>query len=167
MTRMKWKIFSASAMALASLSGARAEDLPAPIQAPDLTPFLTLQAEGAQIYQCKTGPDGKRAWTFREPTATLLRDGVTTGQHFAGPSWRLSDGSAVQGKAVGKAPGATAADAPWLRLEVTTHEGQGLLSEAVAIQRLHTHGGALEGGCETEGDVWSIPYSADYVFLKK
>ncbi len=166
MSRMK------SALAALSLSAlltplASAEDVPPPIQAPGLRPFLTLHAEGAQIYQCKAGPDGKPAWSFREPIATLLRDGVTVGQHFAGPSWRLADGSLVQGKVIGKGPGATPADAAWLKLEVTAHEGQGLLGEAVVIQRLHTQGGALEGVCEAEGEIRVVPYSADYVFLKK
>ena len=34
-------------------------------------------------------------------------DGKTVGRHYAGPSWEHSDGSAVVGKAVGNAPGAT------------------------------------------------------------
>ena len=107
------------------------------------------------------------AWTFREPVATLLRDGATVGRHFAGPSWRLDDGGQVQGKVVGKAPGAAPADAPWLKLEATAHEGQGLLSEAVVIQRIHTQGGALAGACEKDGAMRSVAYAADYVFLKK
>jgi hypothetical protein len=147
--------------------GARAEDLPPSIQAAGLSVFLTLHAEGAQIHQCKAGPDGKLVWTYREPIATLLRDGVTVGRHFAGPHWRLDDGSQAQGKVVGKAPGATPADALWLKLDVTAREGQGALSEAVAIQRVHTHGGVLEGACETDGAFRSVSYSADYVFLKK
>lgn len=155
-------------------AGARADDLPPPIQAPGLTAFLTLHAVGAQVYQCEAGPDGKPAWTFREPIATLLRDGATPsreratfGQHFAGPSWRLADGSLVQGRVVGKAPGETAADAPWLKLEITTHEGRGMLGDAVAIQRVRTRGGALAGPCEPEGAFRAAPYAADYVFLKK
>jgi hypothetical protein len=41
-----------------------------------------------------------------------------------------------------------------------------LLSDAAAIQRVRTLGGALEGPCEAEGALRSVPYSADYVFLK-
>src|SRR5208282_1213895 len=163
MSRMKSTLLFSFAFLLTA-SAAGAEDLPPPIQAPELTPFLTLHALGAQIYQCKAGPDGRLIWTFREPIATLLRDGVTVGQHFAGPSWRLADGSLAQGKVIGKAPGATPADAAWLKLEATAHEGQGLLSEAVAIQRIHTQGGALEGACEAEGEIRIAPYTADYVF---
>ncbi|WP_294540767.1 DUF3455 domain-containing protein [uncultured Rhodoblastus sp.] len=165
--RVKPSMLGAIAATVLAGASAGAQDLPQPLLAPGLTPYLTLQAVGAQIYQCKGGVNVRPVWTFREPTATLLRDGASVGQHFAGPSWRLSDGGLLQGKPVGKAPGATPADAPWLKLEATIHEGQGLLSEAVAIQRLHTTGGALEGACEVEGALRAIPYSADYVFLKK
>jgi hypothetical protein len=164
---MRLKIVCASALALATVVGARAESLPSPIEAPGLTPFLTLHAEGAQVYQCKAGSDGALAWTFREPIATLLRDGATVGRHFAGPAWRLDDGGQVQGKVVGKAPGAAPEDVPWLKLEASGHEGQGLLSEAAAIQRIHTKGGALAGTCEKDGALRGVAYSADYVFLKK
>jgi hypothetical protein len=167
MIQMKSTLPFAFAVLLLTATGAGAEDLPPPIQAPGMTPFLTLHAEGAQIYQCKAGSDGALAWSFREPVATLLREGATVGRHFAGPSWRLDDGGQVQGKVVGKAPGASPADAAWLKLEATAHEGQGLLSEAVVIQRIHTQGGALAGACEKDGVTRSVAYAADYVFLKK
>jgi hypothetical protein len=167
MNRLKSYFLAALSGALMAGGAAGAEDLPPSIQAPGLSAFLTLHAEGAQIHQCKPGPDGKLVWIYREPIATLLRDGVTVGRHFAGPHWRLDDGSQAQGKVVGKAPGATPADALWLKLDVTGREGQGALSEAVAIQRVHTHGGVLEGACDTDGAFRSISYSADYVFLKK
>jgi len=60
---------------------------------------------------------------FREPIATLLADGKTVGRHYAGPNWEHSDGSAVVGKAAGNAPGTTANDIPWLKLEVISHRG--------------------------------------------
>ena len=69
-------------------------------------------------------------WTFREPIASLMRDGVTVGRHFAGPTWELADGGRVQGQVTGRAPGATPEDAPWLKLDVTGREGGGLLGEA-------------------------------------
>jgi hypothetical protein len=167
MNRLKSNFLAALSGALMAGAAAGAEDLPQSIQAAGLSVFLTLHAEGAQIHQCKAGPDGKLVWTYREPIATLLRDGVTVGRHFAGPHWRLDDGSQAQAKVVGKAPGATPADALWLKLEVTAREGQGTLSEAVAIQRVNTHGGVLEGACENDGAFRSVPYSADYIFLKR
>ena len=71
---------------------------------------LTLHAEGAQFYDCKAGADGKLAWAFREPIATLLLDGKTVGRHYAGPNWDHIDGSGVAGKVLANAPGKTAND---------------------------------------------------------
>ena len=85
-------------------------EMPAAIVAPDATPIVTLHAEGAQIYECKTADDGKLAWAFREPIATLILDGKTVGRHYAGPIWEYVDGSSVHGKAVANAPGATGND---------------------------------------------------------
>src|SRR6266478_2942213 len=78
--------------------------LPEAIAAPGETVVLTLHAQGAQVYECKAGADGKHAWVFREPIATLLQGGKTVGRHFAGPNWEHIDGSAVVGKAVGNVP---------------------------------------------------------------
>ena len=141
--------------------------LPGAIAAPGETIVLTVHAEGAQVYECKAGADGKPAWTFREPIATLLADGKTVGRHYAGPNWENSDGSAVVGKVAASAPGAAPGDIPWLRLEVVSHRGSGVLSDATTVQRIHTQGGKLEGACDNAGAFRSIPYSADYVFLRK
>jgi hypothetical protein len=73
----------------------------------------------------------------------------------------------VVGKAVGNAPGATAKDIPWLKLEVTSHRGSGILSAVTTVQRINTQGGKLDGGCDAAGKFHSAPYSADYVFLRK
>src|ERR1700755_3714107 len=82
-----------------SLAGATAAELPGAIAAPGETVVLTVHAEGAQVYECKAGADGKLAWAFREPIATLLVDGKTLGRHYAGPNWAHMDGRAVVGKA--------------------------------------------------------------------
>ena len=141
--------------------------LPEAIAAPGETVVLTMHAEGAQVYECKAGPDGKLGWAFREPIATLLVDGKTVGRHYAGPNWEHSDGSAVVGKATGNAPGATPNDIPWLKLEVTSHRGNGILSGVTTVQRINTKGGKIEGACDKPGTFASVPYSADYVFLRK
>ena len=85
-----------------------ADPLPDAIAAAGETVVLSVHAEGAQVYECKAGTDGKLAWAFREPIATLLAEGKTIGRHYAGPNWEHADGSAVAGKAAGNAPGATA-----------------------------------------------------------
>jgi hypothetical protein len=150
-----------------SVNAFAADALPDAITAPGETTVLSVHAEGAQVYECKAGADGKLAWTFREPVATLLVDGKTIGRHYAGPNWESGDGSAVVGKAVGNAPGATAGDIPWLKLEVTSRRGSGVLTPVTTVQRINTHGGKLDGACEKVGEFKSAPYSADYVFLRK
>ena len=157
----------AVALTIALPTFAQAQELPASIQAPGETPLLTVHAEGAQVYECKADTAGKLAWAFREPIATLLRDGKTIGRHYAGAKWELDDGGGVQGKVEGKAPGAGASDIAWLKLSVAAHFGQGLLKDATTVQRINTHGGALDGACEAAGAFRSVAYSADYVFLKK
>ena len=152
-----------------SLAGATAAEAPLPgaIAAPGETPVLSVHAEGAQVYECKAGTDGKLGWAFREPIATLMADGKTVGRHYAGPNWEDADGSAVTGKAIGNAPGATPGDIAWLKLEVIAHRGSGLLSGVTTVQRINTEGGQLAGPCDKIGATKSAPYSADYVFLRK
>ena len=152
-----------------SLASAAAAETPLPdaIAAPGETIVLTVHAEGAQVYECKAGTDGKLTWAFREPIATLLVDGKTVGRHYAGPNWEHSDGSAVVGKAAGNAPGAAPNDIPWLKLDVVSRRGSGVLSGITTVQRIHTRGGKLEGACDSAGTYRSAPYSADYVFLRK
>jgi hypothetical protein len=167
------QLASKAAVALLLLSGslisAKAAETPLPdaIAAPGETVVLSVHAEGAQVYECKVSADGKLGWAFREPIATLLADGRTVGRHSAGPSWEHSDGSAVVGKAVGNAPGATANDIPWLKLEVVSQRGSGILSGVTTVQRINTMGGKLEGPCDKAGTFRSAPYSADYVLLRK
>jgi hypothetical protein len=139
--------------------------LPAAIAAPGEKTVATFHAEGAQIYECKAGSDGKLAWQAREPIATLLLNGETVGRHYAGPSWEHVDGSAVAAKVAARAPGATPNDIPWLRLEVTTQRGNGILYGVTTVQRINTKGGVAQGPCDSAGAYQSVPYSADYVFL--
>jgi hypothetical protein len=159
----------ASLILLGSLASAAAAEtlLPDAIAAPGETIALAVHAEGAQIYDCKAGADGKLAWAFREPIATLLADGKTVGRHYAGPNWEHSDGSAVTGKDAGSALGATPNDIPWLKLEVVSRRGSGILTGVTTVQRINTSGGKFQGPCDKAGAYRSVPYSADYVFLRK
>ncbi len=154
------------ALVAVAADDARAQT-PAAIAAPGETPVVTLHAEGAQLYECKAGNDGKLSWAFREPIATLLLDGRTVGRHYAGPNWEYTDGSTVTGKVAGSSPGATPNDAAWLKLDVVGRHGQGLLADVATVQRINTHGGALSGACEHAGALHAVPYSAEYVFLRK
>src|SRR6201992_4462426 len=104
---------AALTLLLASGVSAKAQTpLPDAIAAPGETVVLSVHAEGAQVYECKAGADGKLSWSFREPIATLMADGKTVGRHYAGPNWEDVDSSAVTGKVLGNAPGATAKDIP-------------------------------------------------------
>jgi hypothetical protein len=120
-----------------------------------------------QLYDCKPGADGKLAWTFTAPQATLTADSKVIGKHGAGPSWELTDGSGITAKAVANAPGTTENDIPWLKLEVTSHKGAGQLAGVTTVQRINTKGGKLDDACEQAGSFKSVPYSAEYVFLRK
>ena len=150
-----------------SVSAKAQTPLPDAIASPGETVVLTVHAEGAQVYECKAGADGKLAWAFREPIASLLVDGKTIGRHYAGPNWEHIDGSAVVGKVSGSAPGATADDIAWLKLQVTASRGNGVLTGVTTVQRINTKGGKFDGACDKAGNFKSAPYSADYVFLKK
>lgn len=150
-----------------NVSAGAESKLPDAIAAPGETVVLSAHAEGAQVYECKAGGDGKLAWTFREPIASLLVDGKTVGRHYAGPTWENVDGSAVVGKVTGNAPGATADDIAWLKLQVTASHGKGVLTGVTTVQRINTKGGKLVGACDKAGSFKSAPYSADYVFLRK
>ncbi|MGY2886650.1 hypothetical protein ACVIHI_003764 [Bradyrhizobium sp. USDA 4524] len=144
-----------------------ADPLPDAVAAPGESKILTVHAEGVQVYECKPVSDGKLAWSFREPIATLIADGRTVGRHYAGPNWEHVDGSVVTARTAGSAPGTTAADIPWLKLEVIAHRGNGLLSGVATVQRINTSGGELSGACDKSGALKSAAYSADYVFLRR
>jgi len=73
----------------------------------------------------------------------------------------------VRAKVAGSAPGATPDDLPWLRLDVVTQLNDGALYGVTSVQRINTHGGVAAGSCDQVGTYHSVPYSADYVFLRK
>jgi FtsP/CotA-like multicopper oxidase with cupredoxin domain len=136
---------------------------PAALQvAPGETLALRLHASGDQIYSC----DGSQ-WVLSGPDARLTDDaGRAAGTHFAGPTWRLTDGSSVTAKAVANAT-PDPNSIPWLLLRVTGHEGDGALNGVTAIQRLHTKGGKpATQSCTPDQKNRTVraPYTADYYF---
>ena len=157
----------AAYLSMRVIAPSAAAEVPETIAARGETLIATAHATGAQVYECKTNSEGKLAWQFREPIATLMIDGKTVGRHFAGPVWEMADGSAVSAKVSAQAPGATANDIPLLRLDVAARHGSGLLSGVTTIQRLNTHGGRADGACDAPGTFLSVPYSADYAFYKR
>jgi hypothetical protein len=160
-------VFAVALLVVLSTPSITSAQAPEAIAAPGETVIAMTHAEGAQIYDCKADSGGRLVWQFREPIATLLIDGKTAGRHYAGPTWELVDGSTVIGKETGRAQGATPKDIPWLKLEITSRRGTGRLTDVTTIHRLNTKGGVAEGPCNPAGAFLGVPYSADYVFLKK
>ncbi len=131
--------------------------------------LLTLQGRGVQVYRCDEVPTP--AWVLDHPEADLLNTKAkVVGHHDAGPSWRLEDGSAVEGLVVEKTVAPEPGAIPWLLLRVTAHQGIGLLSVAETIRRTQTQGGlAPVQGCDASmlGATVRVPYTATYTFYGK
>ena len=67
------RLLTALILATAVLADGALAQMPPVIAAPgEKNRRATFHAEGAQIYECKLGNDGKLTWVFREPIATLL-----------------------------------------------------------------------------------------------
>jgi len=165
-------LLNISACATILLATQAAAQTPPAIAGREGTVITTFHAEGAQVYECKPDPGKTQSegrpltWQFREPIATLIVDGKSIGQHYAAPNWQHIDGSVVKGKIIASAPGATSRDIPWLELELAEHGSEGIFSAATTVRRINTKGGVAQGPCERAGDYLSVPYSADYVFLR-
>jgi hypothetical protein len=163
-------VLLASALAVAQTSPQNepAPDVPDAIQVPAGQPVvLYAHATGAQIYTCQ-GADGKFAWTLKGPDAELHdRKDKVIGHHSAGPTWKLTDGSEVTGKAVAHVDSLDPDSVPWLLVNVVSHAGIGLLSNVTTIQRVHTHGGQPPSeGCDAghANAETKSSYTADYYF---
>jgi len=141
-----------------------ARQTPSPIDLPPGTHELLLEAEGegVQIYTCT---DSK--WTLKAPDAKLLDPHRTViGTHFAGPTWKLNDGSEVKGKAIAKQASPEAGSVAWLLVEAVPGSGSGKFADVTYIRRTETHGGAAPKESCTTGESRQ-PYTATYSFYSK
>jgi len=146
-----------------------APDVPDAIQTPaNEEVVLYAHASGSQIYSCTADDSGKFIWTLKAPEAELHdRNDKVIGQHSAGPSWKLKDGSEVTGKKVGSVDSLDSDSIPWLLVSAVSHSGKGLLANVNSIQRVHTHGGKppAEGCDESHRSAETkSSYTADYYF---
>lgn len=155
------------------------KDLPQKEAAPDVPDAIAIpagievilftHASGSQIYSCQAGADGKFSWTLKAPDAELRdRNGKVIGQHSAGPTWKLKDGSEVTGKAVAHVDSLDADSIPWLLVNVVSHAGKGLLANVTTIQRVHTHSGKPgNDACDAahKDSESKSSYTADYYFF--
>jgi hypothetical protein len=130
------------------------------IEAPAGTGLLLEAAgEGSQIYSCTDGH-----WTLKAPDAKLLDEhGQVIGTHFAGPTWRLEDGSEVKGKAIASRPAQDASSVPWLLVQAVPGSSSGKLANVSYIRRTETHGGAAPTEACASGEQ-RVPYTAKYSF---
>jgi len=129
---------------------------------------LVAHASGVQIYTCEEN-NRNYAWTLKAPDAVLHDShGAVIGRHFAGPTWKLKDGSEVKGKLAAKANSPDSDSIPWLLVTATEHTGTGRLSAVSSIQRIHTKGGEPPpaAGCNasTANHEAKSSYTADYYF---
>ncbi len=149
------------------LFAARADQSPVPPPAGS-APVLELVADGVQIYTCEA-KEGGFAWSFKAPEANLFdKQGRQVGAHFAGPTWKLDDGSDVVGEVVAKADAAEPGAIQWLLLRVKSHQGSGALSPVAYIRRTETKGGlAPSTGCDAShlSQQARMRYSATYQFF--
>ena len=130
--------------------------------------LVEAQADGVQVYACEAKEKGPE-WVFKAPEANLFdAKGRQIGTHFAGPGWKLADGSEVTGAVLAKAEAPVAGAVPWLLLEVKTHAGSGRLAAVATIRRADTKGGAAPAsGCDGShvGEQARMRYSATYQFF--
>jgi Protein of unknown function (DUF3455) len=132
--------------------------------------------KGYQIYSCKqkSGTDPTQFEWSVKPQADLYDisgSGNIVAIHYAdpitgNPTWEAFDGSKVAGKKVAEVQ-MDENDVKWLLLSAVSHEGEGIFSKVVAIQRVHTKGGVGKTGqCDPKKDQQDAPvqYSAHYLF---
>jgi hypothetical protein len=128
-------------------------------------PVLELDADGIQIYTCDAKGDGFE-WSFKAPEANLFdNQGRQVGTHFAGPTWKIDDGSEVVGEVVAKADAPEPSAIQWLLLRA---KGSGVLSAVAYIRRAETEGGiAPSTGCDAShvSQQARMRYSATYQFF--
>lgn len=132
--------------------------------------ILELHGDGVQIYTC-TLDNTTLNWKFQGPEAKLTHaDGSNAGTHYAGPTWKLLDGSEVKGSMVGTKPAPEAASIPWLLLKIASHAGSGKLQSVDYITRTDTKGGvAPSTGCDSahQNQQARVPYTGTYRFYGK
>ena len=91
------------------------------------TLLLEVMADGVQIYTCEA-KGSTFEWSFKGPEANLFdKQGRQIGTHFAGPTWKLDDGSTIVGEVVAKADAPEQGAIQWLLLRAKSHQGLGAL----------------------------------------
>ncbi|MBT2492276.1 CHRD domain-containing protein [Streptomyces sp. ISL-96] len=134
-----------------------------------LSNFQAPVVKGEQIYECKTGTDGKSSFQQRDVRA-VLAGGIAHSfvrPNSGTPQWIAHDRSAVTGSLISKSANG-AGNIPELDLQAKrSGKKHGLFAHTTEILRLNTVGGvAPAGDCEA-GSLAAVPYQADYVFIQR
>ncbi len=93
---------------------------------------------------------------------------MIAGHHFAGPTWRANDGSAIVGSVLIAAASPHPGSVPWLVLAAKSHSGAGRFADVAFVVRSQTEGGvAPASGCDPAhaGAQVRVAYQATYVFF--
>jgi Protein of unknown function (DUF3455) len=132
------------------------------------TLLLEVVADGVQIYTCESKASTFE-WSFKAPEANLFdKQGRQIGIHFAGPTWKMDDGSAIIGEIVARGDAPESGAIQWLLLRAKSQEGSGALAQAAFIRRMDTKGGtAPKTGCDAShvSQQARMRYSAVYQFF--
>jgi hypothetical protein len=121
--------------------------------------LLSAAGDGSQVYACTDAH-----WVLKAPDARLLDEhGQAIGTHFAGPTWRLTDGSEIKGKMIASRPASDGSSVPSLLLQAVPASGTGKFANVTYIGRTETHGGAAGSDPCTSGEK-RVPYTAKYSF---
>lgn len=160
---ISWAAILLSSIALLAQQNAVSIDVPAGARS-----ILTAKGDGFQIYTCTQTAQGVK-WILKAPDAKLLdASGNVIGSHFAGPSWKLSDGGEVQGELIANRPSSDPDSVAWLLLRAKPGTATGSFASVAFIRRTDTHGGAAgTAGCQSDADSGKserIPYTATYTF---
>ncbi len=166
------QVLAASGMLLAAQYRQPQErpEVPENLKAPaDEQVVLAAHATGVQIYVCQAGAEQKFGWVLKAPEAELADStGKQVVHHSAGPTWKHVDGSEVKGKVLAKQDAPKGDAIPWLLLAAASHTGEGILSRATSIQRIHTEGGLAPAANTCDGSASGkesrSAYAADYYF---
>ena len=92
--------------------------------------------------------------------------GSPAGSHFAGPTWKLLDGSEVKGSTAASKPAPEAGAVPWLLVKVVSHTEREAQRGGVVTRTNTKVGVAPQSGCDAahQGATAPVPYSATYRF---
>jgi hypothetical protein len=148
---------------------AQAQQAPASIETPaGARVVLQAKGAGAQIYACMATATGIQ-WKLQGPDAKLLdAAGQQIGAHFAGPTWKLDDGSQVVGELMASQPAPEAGSVAWLLLRAKPGSATGKLADVAYVRRTDTHGGVPDkNACLSARDAGKtarVPYTATYTF---